>query len=194
MIAQNPRILEILEKYEIPLEINLSNVKEIKETHLNSTEDYAKGIAEELKQQFNLSKADRDIISKGAIFHDYGKILIPAELLNKAGKLSPEEKRIVDLHSVLGYELLKTTNLDPQVLEIVKNHHRPLDKGSNLNTQIVSAADVYSALRTKRSYKDSMSEEQAMEKLDKYAERGKIDPEVINALKQYVNKQELATT
>lgn len=178
MISQNPKIQEILAKYEVPLDINVDNVKGIKDIHIDSTANYARGIAEKL----NLSKADRDTITRGAIFHDYGKILIPASLLNKTGELSPEEKRIVDLHSTLGYELLKTTSLDPKVLEIVKNHHKSLDKGPDYRTQIVSVADIYSALRTDRPYKGTLSKEKSMHILNKYAQMGKIDPELINAL------------
>lgn len=188
MIAQNPKIQEILERHELPLEVNVNNVKGIKDIHINSTDEYARGIAEEL----NLSKSDRDVISRGAIFHDYGKILIPSSLLNKADRLTPEEKRIVDLHSALGYELLKTTSMDPKTLQIVKDHHRSLDKEPDYRTQIVSVADIYSALRTKRAYKDTMSKAQAMYILNKYAEMGKINPDIINALNKYTAEPEFA--
>lgn len=181
MISQNPRIREILKKHETPLTINVDNVKDIKNAHINSTVNYSRGIAEKL----NLSKADKDTIAKGARFHDYGKILIPKHILNKAGKLTPEEKRIVDLHSTLGYELLKTTNLDPKVLKIVKDHHRSLDRNPDYKTQIVSVADIYSALRSQRSYKETLSKEQSMQILNKYAQMGKIDPEIIKALDLY---------
>lgn len=182
MISQNPKIKELLSKYEIPMEINVDNVKGIKEIHIDSTANYARGIADRL----NLSKADKDTITRGAIFHDYGKILIPSSLLNKTDTLTPEEKRIVDLHSTLGYELLKTTSMDPKVLEIVKNHHKSLDKEPDFRTQIVSVADIYSALRTDRPYKKTLSRENSMQILNKYAEMGKIDPELINALDLHV--------
>lgn len=187
MIAQNPKIQEILKNHELPLEVNVNNVKGIKDGHINSTNDYARGIA----KQLNLSNSDRSIISKGAIFHDYGKILIPESLLNKTDKLTPEEKRIVDLHSTLGYELLNTTSMDPNVLKIVRDHHRALDKEPDYRTQVVSVADIYSALRSKRSYKTSMSKEQSMYILNKYAEMGKINPDIIKALKQYVADSEV---
>lgn len=185
MIAQNPRVQEILSKYDVPLEINTNNVKDIKEVHINSTQGYAKGIAEQL----NLSNEEKDMISKGALFHDYGKILIPSELLNKTERLTPEEKKIVDLHSALGYEMLKNTSLNEESLNIVKDHHKPFHKRPDYKTQIVSVADIYSALRTQRSYKAPLTVEQSMAILKKYSEMGQIDPILINALQKHVNEQ-----
>ena len=123
MIANNPNVKDILSKHSMPVEISPENVANIKKVHLDTTESYARGIAE----QMGLSAQETDIISKGALFHDFGKTLIPTSLLNKTGKLTPEEKRIVDLHSRLGYEMLKTTSLNPKILQIVKDHHTPLN-------------------------------------------------------------------
>ncbi len=187
MIENNPNIMNILKKHNVPLTINLDNVKDIKKEHLYSTESFARGIASEM----NLSQAEKDTICRGALFHDFGKILIPAELLNKKGKLTAEEKKIVDLHSTLGYELLKTTNLSPEVLEIVKNHHKPLNKNPDLKTQIVSVADIYSALRTERSYKQTLSQEQSLNILRKYSEMGQVDPQIIEALTEHVKIPDL---
>lgn len=186
MINRNPKLKEFMSKSN--MEINIENVKDIKDTHLNSTEEYALGIADVL----NLSATDKKIISKGAIFHDFGKILIPASLLNKKGELTPEERHIVNLHSKLGDELLKTSDLDPKVLEIVKNHHKSLDKNPSYNAQIVSVADIYSALRTERSYKGVLSHEEAMKELSEYAKIGKINPDIVKALNYYINKTESA--
>lgn len=187
MISNNPNIKNILDSHNVPLSINVENVKGIKNAHLYSTESYARGIA----SQMNLSQAEQETVARGALFHDFGKILIPPELLNKTGKLTPEEKKIVDLHSILGYEMLKSTNLSPEVLEIVKNHHKPLSKNPDLNTQIISVADIYSALRTKRSYKETLSQEQSLNILKKYAEMGKIDPEIIDSLEEHVKSPNL---
>lgn len=188
MSAQNPRVKDILSKNNVDFNINVDNVKGIKEAHLLSTQGYANGIADKL----DLSRHDKNVISKGALFHDYGKILIPENLLNKNGKLTPDEKRIVDLHSALGYELLNTTSLNKDILTIVKNHHKPLEKSPDYRTQIVSIADIYSALRIKRSYKDPMPVAQAMQILQNYAKMGKVDPEIVAALQKHVNETELA--
>lgn len=189
MIKANPAVKEILDKNNVALKVNLDNVKDIKEAHIDSTVYTAKGIAESM----GLSMQDIDTVTKGARFHDFGKILIPSDLLNKNGKLEPAEKKIVDLHSQLGYELLKTTNINPEALEIVKNHHKPLNKQPDLKTQIVSVADIYSALRMKRAYKTTLTHDQSMTILRKYAEMGKIDHSIIDALDDFTSKHNVIT-
>jgi HD-GYP domain-containing protein (c-di-GMP phosphodiesterase class II) len=60
----------------------------------------------------NLSSADKKVLEQACVFHDFGKILIPTEILNKPGELTPDEKKIMDLHAEFGYELLSNTNID----------------------------------------------------------------------------------
>ena len=56
------------------------------------------------------------------MLHDYGKVLIPKEILNKKGALTPEEKQIMELHSEFGYELLKQQGVKEEVLNLIKYH------------------------------------------------------------------------
>jgi HD-GYP domain-containing protein (c-di-GMP phosphodiesterase class II) len=132
-----------------------------------------------------LSKADKQTLEQASMLHDFGKILIPTEILNKPDVLNKNEKEIMDLHSELGYELLKTTGMNSRVLNLVKNHHSPAAETDTLG-QILSVADIYSALRENRSYKSSMSEEDAFSILDQKAKNGEVSAEVVEALKNSV--------
>ena len=126
------------------------------------------------------------------MFHDYGKVLIPAEILNKKGKLNEQERAIMELHPELGYELLKNKGFDERTLNLIKDHHQNLhgngypkpdgDFEYNLETQILSTADKYTALREKRSYKNPMSKYEALEILAKEVNLGNISQNVYNAL------------
>ena len=95
--------------------------------------------------------------------HDIGKAFIPREILDKPAALTPEEREIVDLHAEIGAEVLKAMNLNPRVVEAVKIHHidssNPI-KQNNKMAQILSVADVYSALKDKRPYKKAFTNEQ----------------------------------
>ncbi len=96
----------------------------------------------------------------GALMHDYGKTLIPDEILNKPDKLTPKEFEIIKKHPSLGTEALKKSNVnDPQVLEIVGNHHAAYltypERGQSPLAQICNIIDVYDACRSKRVYKDA---------------------------------------
>ncbi|MDD3238162.1 MAG: HD domain-containing protein [Candidatus Gastranaerophilales bacterium] len=186
LLLRNPNVKTVLNAHNMPLVVNTENVKGIKKVHIDSTRDFASGIAKELR----LSSQEQEIIKNGAIFHDYGKILIPAALLNKNGRLTVDEKKIVDMHSRLGYEMLKSTGMSDDVLSIVRDHHKPLYKNPDVNTQVVSVADIYSALTTKRPYKEPLSPEKSFQILDGYVDKGQVDAELVKALKSHVNQSE----
>ena len=119
------------------------------------------------------------LIGIGAITHDVGKISIPDAILNKPGRLTPEEFELMKSHTVKGAELLSKI---PQMREhpaysyaydIALHHHERWDgKGYpeglvgdqiSIWSQIVSLADVYDALVSKRCYKDALAPKKAME-------------------------------
>ena len=139
--------------------------------------------------KFNQALAD------AAYLHDLGKVFIPKEILDKNGKLSPEEQKIMHTHSELGYELLKTTNLDEKMLNLIRNHHQnPLKTGypsvnqnffADLNLQILSLADKYSALTERRAYKAPMSRETALAILYDDVKNGVTNPIIYNSLVKY---------
>ena len=192
MIETNPKINNILKANGIETKINLTNLQKIYNSHLIKTVEISKKIGEVME----LNKEEIKTLEKGALFHDFGKVLIPSELLDKPGQLTLDERKIVSLHAGLGYELLKTTGMEQEVVEIVKNHHRyksNLDNShSSKLSQIVTVADIYSALTEERSYKKAMSNEHALKVLDKLASEGKVDIEIVNALKKGLVSQKIA--
>ncbi len=174
----NPKIKEILEKYKIPLKLNMNELNQLKRGHMKETRVVAaqiySALPKEMKSEINISD-----LQEAAMFHDYGKVLIPSSILNKEGTLTEKEHEIMQLHSELGYELLKNHQLSKEALNMIKNHH---NTGNELSTQILSTADKYSALRESRCYKESLSREQALEIIKEDVDNGLIVPEVYEAL------------
>ena len=126
------------------------------------------------------------------MLHDYGKVLIPNNVLNKTVKLYGKEQKIMELHSELGYELLKNKNLDERTLNLIKYHHQnrlgtgyPV-KSKNfdygLESEILNVADKYSALREKRCYKNPLAKYEALEIIAKDVNKGYISQDVYTAL------------
>ncbi len=183
LLAQNPKAIYILKENGLDVKVNPSNISDIKAEHIDSTVEYAGQIAKTL----GLSNKDLETIHKGAIFHDYGKILIPETLLNKTSRLSKEEKQVVDLHAKLGYELLQNTPLDEDTLKIIRDHHKPLKKDPDIRTQVVTVADIYSALTTNRPYKKPLSQDESLSIMQKLASEEKISPMVLEALASSLN-------
>ena len=105
-----------------------------------------------------------------ALMHDIGKVNTPLEVLNKPDRLTAEEFRIMQQHVVDGAHILRRTPEMPALAPVVAfEHHLRQDlsgypekigrRSLNLCTQIVSIADVYDALRSKRVYRDGLSSE-----------------------------------
>ena len=102
-------------------------------------------------------------------------------------------------HAILGYEMLKTTDLDNETLKLIENHHQNAQKTgypqveenfvADLNAQILSAADMYTALREKRAYKPAMGKNEALAIIHKDMKDGKIHPLVFKALVDYANRE-----
>lgn len=180
LVESNPRITSILTEAGLPVKLNYDNLKTIKHTHIATTVEFARAIGE----QMGMSEQDIQTMEIGAALHDTGKALIPSEILNKHGRLNADERRIINLHAVLGYEILKSAGYGTNVAEIARDHHNP--NSTNKMAQIVRAADVYSAMREERPYKTAKTHEEAMAVLKEM----NINPRILEALdKKYGEKQ-----
>jgi len=147
---------------------------------------YALRIAEEM----GVSPEMRRALVTGAIVHDVGKINIPNEILNKPGKLTEEERKIIESHPVRGYQLCKNLGFMREELGIIRSHHERMDgqgypdrlSGEQIPflARIVAVADVYDALTSERAYRQAWSHEEAMYYLRTH--RGThFDPKVVDA-------------
>jgi putative nucleotidyltransferase with HDIG domain len=113
----------------------------------------------------------------GALLHDVGKLMVPAEVLNKPGKLTDEEWAMVRGHPSAGVELLADIEFPWDVRPIVESHHERWDgKGYPhglagdaipLTARVLCVADVYDALTSVRSYKRALTHDEAMDIMSK---------------------------
>ena len=109
----------------------------------------------------------------GALLHDVGKIAVPAEVLNKPGKLTREERFIIEGHAAAGSDLLANVEFPWDVLPMVRGHHERWDgrgypdrlagEQIPLAARVLCVADVYDALTTDRPYRPGFSQERALE-------------------------------
>lgn len=195
LAKSNPEIMRILKDNKIPLKVNMKELEDLKNGHLMDTRVTAakiySALPKEMKQEVNLMD-----LQQAAMLHDYGKALIPDKILNKNGKLTDSEKQIMELHSELGYELLKQQGVNQNVLNMIKYHHQTpqgdgyprvsQDYNHDLGAQILATADKYSALREKRSYKEPLSKEEALNIIQQDVENNIIAPEIYQALEKTV--------
>lgn len=149
-------------------------------------------------QEYNMGESHIALISNAAALHDIGKIEIPEAILNKPGRLTPEEFEIMKTHSALGADMLdglrfgNEEELVKYARQICRWHHERWDgngypdhlKGDEIPiaAQIVSLADVYDALVSERVYKPAYSHEKAIEMILNN-ECGVFNPKLIECLK-----------
>lgn len=198
MIDLNPGVKKLLSDYKIKPTIDTKILRELAGGHMNDTCRVAMGIYSVLSDKLR-SKIKENTIKEASILHDLGKVLIPSKILNKPAKLNKKEREIMNIHSTLGYELLKTQKIDAETLDLVKYHHQNLihsgypalncdHQPSDIGVQIISTADKYSALREARVYRRKLSRIESLLILYKEVREGKILPEVYNALVEYARK------
>ena len=133
----------------------------------------------EISSQYPITAEQQDNIPLASALHDIGKIGIDEKILNKPGRLTPEEFEVVKTHSMLGAEMLhQLEDFNEQPLlqtayEIARWHHERWDgrgypdglKGDEIpiSAQLVALADVYDALTSERCYKKAFSHEKAVQ-------------------------------
>ena len=118
------------------------------------------------------SREQLQIIGLGALLHDVGKMKVPRQVLEKPGRLTPEEFEIMKRHPVDGYELLKASPIPAQALQIVRFHHERISgkgypdglSGDQIPTAVLVTAicDVYDALTSDRVYRHGLPPDQGL--------------------------------
>ena len=182
LVNKNPKLKRLVELNKINLDkADYINFIKFSDEHMKTTAYIAGKLCDIINKPI-----DKTRVVKAARLHDVGKIFIPTSILNKPCNLTKQEKSIMANHTEFGYELLKSLNIDKKTLELIKNHHN-FNKYSSLEQQIVSTADIYSALTENRPYKKSMSSEQAMNIIKQID----LSSEIINALDTIITNNKL---
>ena len=141
--------------------------------HSSRVADYAMEIA----RRFGYSQKRQDEIQIMGLLHDMGKIVIPDSVLNKPGKLTPEEFEIIKTHPAKGYDILSKTTEMPDMAVGARSHHERYDGGGYPDglsggdiaeeARIIAVADAYDAMTSRRSYRDALPQDVVREEIEK---------------------------
>lgn len=166
----------------------------IGESRSKETGNHVKRVAEYsriLAIESGLNDIEADILKQASPMHDIGKVGIPDSILNKPGRLTPDEREVMNTHAELGYEMLKNSERDilKAAAIVAYEHHEKWDgtgypnkkigKDIHIYGRITAIADVFDALGSERVYKETWTDERIFQLLRE--ERGKhFDPQLVD--------------
>ncbi|MDP8261372.1 MAG: HD domain-containing protein [Candidatus Kappaea frigidicola] len=152
--------------------------------HAKRVADYSLKMADE----FALDKATKNMLRDAALLHDIGKIGVKDDILLKPGKLTSEERRHMELHPIIGENILRPIHSLSKIAHLVRHHHERVDGSGypdglskedlTLPLKIMTAADAYDAMTSNRPYRNAMTHEEAIKELQRCS-GSYFDPKVV---------------
>jgi putative two-component system response regulator len=162
------------------------------EGHCDRLSKYSVALGEKL----GLSQELRVALRRGGLIHDIGKLAVPEHILLKPGPLTPEERKIMEQHTVIGEEICAPLRSFHHVLPIIRHHHEKQDgsgypdglKGAQvpLTARILQITDIYDALTTDRPYRKALPMEKAVAIMREEVKRGWWDGSILDEFEAVV--------
>ncbi len=151
--------------------VTMADAVDLRDAYTGGHSRRVTAYSEQLLQELGLHGPEVDLIISAARVHDIGKIGIPDSVLNKPGRLTPEERAIMESHSERGADLLARYPDFSRGTAIVRHHHESWDgtgypdrlKGNNIpfGARVIAVADSFDAMTSDRPYRKGMSVEKA---------------------------------
>jgi len=180
---------EIKKSYEFTLEA-LVAMLDAREHQTGRHSLRVRDLAVTLAREMNLNGEDLETIATGALLHDIGKISIPDSILFRPGPLMPDEWKIMQRHSEIGYNIVNSSPYLRDAAEIVWAHQEHFDGGGYprglkgdqicIGARIFAVVDAYDAMRSKRVYRNPVPPDEAREEISKHS-GSQFDPDVVQA-------------
>ena len=129
----------------------------------------------EIGRAQGMAEGDLDLLYKGGVMHDLGKLVVPAEILLKQGPLSEVERAVMETHAPEGMRLAEPLRSAARFLAIIRHHHERLDGrgypdhlfGTDipLGARIAAVADSWDAMTSDRPYRAALARDEAVARL-----------------------------
>lgn len=177
--------------------MSLALAVEAKDKYTSGHSKRVSMLAYNFGKYLGLSEEDCLLLKRAGCIHDIGKIGIPNDVLNKTGKLSDEEFKLIRNHSVMSSDICKPLISLKKESYIARYHHERFDGNgypgelSNRNipflSRILSVVDSYDAMTSDRPYRKALSKEKALSIFEAEKESGQWDIDIVNQLIKFIN-------
>lgn len=147
-------------------------------------------ISEQIAKELGFSSYELKKVKMAGLLHDIGKISIDEAILNKPGRLNKSEWEAITKHPEHGFKILSSSVDTLELAKVVLAHHERWDGGGYpkgimrdeipIMARIIAVADTYDAITSKRSYKEAISEEEAIKEIERCS-GSQFDPIVVDA-------------
>ncbi|MFA6283176.1 MAG: HD domain-containing phosphohydrolase [Desulfurivibrionaceae bacterium] len=195
----------LLEEYNEDLEVSTLNTMLTLQTALEEKDMYTAGHttrvtlhAMSIGQALRLGQEEMIVLERACKVHDIGKLVVDVNYIRKPGPLTDEEWLLMKKHPEIGANIIKPLAFMQQEIFIVRHHHERMDGkgypdglgGNDLNllTKIITVADSYDAMTSKRSYKQNLELKDAIGELRRCA-GSQFDPEVVRVFVEVLEDQ-----
>ena len=218
-ISRPPNKLEILARAASLVKVkklneNLTSIEnvlfalaaavEVKDHYTQGHIQRVSDLAAAMGRRRGMSQARINALRFGGFLHDIGKIGIPETILNKKGKLTDAEWKIMKTHPEMGYSIcLPLKKILGPALGAIRHHHEKLDgtgypdglqgDAISIEARILAVADIYDALTTDRGYRSALSTEEAVAILREEAADGKLDSGIVEELIGILDQENAVT-
>lgn len=177
-----------------------ANTIDAKDKYTNGHSVRVAAYSLEIAKKLRLSKDEQEQIYYIALLHDIGKIGISDKILNKPGKLTPEEREIIMSHPRIGGEILKDFSSLPGISDGARYHHERYDgtgyneglKGEEIPffARIICVADSYDAMSSARCYRKGMDKEQIIHEL-KSNSGTQFDAKIVSIMLELIEEEKV---
>jgi len=196
----NARLIEELDELNWGTLYALARAIDAKSNWTAGHSERVTEVALKIGQNMGLDQKKLDDLHRGGLLHDIGKIGIPPEILDKAGKLTEEEYQLMREHVRIGARILEPIEAYGAVIPVVLHHHEYYDgsgypdglkgEGIDLGARIFTVADHYDALISDRPYRAGLPREKVIGFI-KEDSGTKFDPNVVKAFLEVMAQEDM---
>ncbi|MEV6651385.1 HD-GYP domain-containing protein [Streptomyces sp. NPDC051219] len=150
-----------------------------------------------IARELGMSEDRLEVLRFAGILHDVGKLGVPTRLLRKDGPLTPQERRVIELHPEYGHEMVRGIGFLGEAREAILHHHERIDgsgypyglSGPQIPefARVVAVADAFDAMTSTRSYRRARPVEAAVRELERCA-GDQFDPQMVRALVRAIER------
>ncbi len=188
---------ERLKWSEVDTITTLAKTVEAKDVYTSGHSERVTKIALAIADEMKLSAEKKDVIARSGLLHDIGKVGLSDSILNKKDKLTEDEWKAIKRHPLKAFEILRPLKFLGAVRDAIVSHHEHYDgsgypyglKGKEISVEalILSVADSFDAMNSKRAYREPLDKDDIISELVKL--RGmSYSPEVIDAFLSLLKK------